>query len=82
MGLSQAVPAAFPSSCVPVLWQEHALCAMEPRECHPAACLESTLARQSSEESWERSSNAGDFHYLLLRVDFFFTLQNVIIALG
>lgn len=74
VGVSKAVPAAFPSSCVAVLWQEHAPCAWSGREwpvgC-PAACSDTALARQSSEKSQERSSTAGDFHHLLLRIDFF-----------
>lgn len=41
----------------------------------PAACLDSALARQSSEKSQERSSTAGDFHHLLLHMDFFHSAE-------
>lgn len=37
----------------------------------PAAFLDSALARQSSGKTQERSSTAGDFHHLLLHIDFF-----------
>lgn len=48
-----------------------ALCAWPGREMASGPSC-SALARQSSEKSQERNSNAGDFHYLLLHIDFFF----------
>lgn len=91
MGLSKAVPAAFPSGCIPSSGRSKhpvplsLVCLARQRNGQgavPAAFLDSALARQSSGKSQERSSTAGDFHHLLLHIDFFFTLQNVIIALG
>lgn len=74
VGVSKAVPAAFPSSCVAVLWQEHALCACLGRGMATGLSC-SVLGRCTGQaelrKSQERSSTAGDFHHLLLHIDFF-----------